>query len=335
MTFQAIARRGVWVLVLAMTAAFAGAAETGFALKDTPGDHLDVTLDGKLVARYMYAHDTSTPERRLETYKPYLHVYAADGTTALTKGPGGLFTHHRGLFIGWNGIKFNGHSFDRWHMHNGDMVHQKFLAQHAGADSASFTALINWDGDHDGPIIVEERTITVRRGPAPARIAIDFESKLEAPRGDIGLNDDPEHSGVQFRPSNDVEANDTVYLYPKADANPHKDRDYPWVGETFVLHGEKHSVVDLNPPTNPKHARWSAYRGYGRFGCTFKTSIKKGDSLSLRYRFLIADGPLPTAAQIQAAWDAFAGVATASPVPDTTLKPATVAFKPKPSKKKK
>ena len=33
----------------------------GFALQDKPGEYLDVLLDGKVVARYMYAYDKSTP----------------------------------------------------------------------------------------------------------------------------------------------------------------------------------------------------------------------------------------------------------------------------------
>ena len=64
----------------------------------------------------MYAHDVSTPERRLETYKPYLHVFDADGTAPITKGAGGDFTHHRGIFIGWNKISVGGKTMDRWHM---------------------------------------------------------------------------------------------------------------------------------------------------------------------------------------------------------------------------
>ncbi len=62
------------MLSLALPASPTQGAE-GFSLADTPGDHLDVLHDGKLVARYMYASDNSSKERRLETYKPYLHVY--------------------------------------------------------------------------------------------------------------------------------------------------------------------------------------------------------------------------------------------------------------------
>lgn len=41
---------------------------------------MDILSAGKIVGRYMYAHDVSTPERRAETYKPFLHVFDADGT---------------------------------------------------------------------------------------------------------------------------------------------------------------------------------------------------------------------------------------------------------------
>ena len=47
--------------------------------KDSKGKHLDVVSDGKILVRYMYEHDTSTPEKHHETYKPYLHVFDAEG----------------------------------------------------------------------------------------------------------------------------------------------------------------------------------------------------------------------------------------------------------------
>ena len=56
------------------------ASAADFSLKDTPGDHLDVLSGGKLVGRYMYGHDVSTPERRVETFKPWLHVFDAEGS---------------------------------------------------------------------------------------------------------------------------------------------------------------------------------------------------------------------------------------------------------------
>ena len=81
--------------------------DTGFSLNDHTNQHTDILLDRKIAGRYMYAYDNSTDDRLHETYKPYLHVFNVDGTTPITKGPGGLFTHHRGIFIGWNKIQFN------------------------------------------------------------------------------------------------------------------------------------------------------------------------------------------------------------------------------------
>ncbi len=129
-----------------------------------------------------------------------------------------------------------------------------------------------------------------------------------------------------------------AYVFPKENPNCHKDLDYPWVGETYVLDGKKYSIVDINPPTNPRKTRWSAYRDYGRFGAFPVAKIKKGQSLQLDYRFLIADGEMPSAELIQKSWDEFAHAATASPVPTVTVvlaeQPAAQPRKPAKAKAK-
>ena len=53
-------------------------------------------------------------------------------------------------------------------MKGGEIVHQKFLAQKANADQAAFTSLTNWNDADGQPLLVEERTMTFRRGPIPA-----------------------------------------------------------------------------------------------------------------------------------------------------------------------
>ena len=62
--------------------------------------------------------DTSSDERRAETYKPFHHVYVA-GNRQLTKGPGGLFPHHRGIFFGFNRISYGDKTADVWHCKDG------------------------------------------------------------------------------------------------------------------------------------------------------------------------------------------------------------------------
>ena len=180
--------------------AAAARAEDGFALRDDPGKHLDVLLDGRIAARYMYAYDMSSKQRREETYKPYLHVFDAAGSEPITKGPGFLYTHHRGIFIGWNKIHFNNKTYDRWHMIGGEIVHQKFLAQKAGDDAASFTSLTHWNDPAGKPLLLEERTMTFHRGEAPVRLVIDFHTKLTAPRCDLTLGRRPGTCGRAVPP---------------------------------------------------------------------------------------------------------------------------------------
>ncbi len=304
-------------LALAADAPAAGGA--GFTIQDKAGEYLDVLLDGKTVTRYMYAYDTSTPARKGETYKPYMHVFDAEAGIPITKGPGGEFTHHRGIFIGWMKIQFDGKSYDRWHMKGGEIVHQKFTAQEADKDHATFTSLTKWMvGEGDKAIIEEERTTTLRRGPGGS-LLIDFTSKLNAPNGEVKLDGDPEHAGIQFRPASEVDRKETTYVFPKEGANAHKDRDYPWVGETFVIKDKKYSVVDMNHPANPRDTAFSAYRDYGRFGAFPKATLKSGESLTLKYRFWVTCGEMPAVESIQKCWDEYAGVKEATAAPKTTV----------------
>jgi hypothetical protein len=296
----------------------------GFSFKDTPGQHLDVLRDGKLLARYMTAHDISSKARREETYKPYLHVFDPTGSATITKGPGGTFPHHRGIFIGWNKINAGGQSYDRWHMKGGDQVHEKFLAQTAEKDRASFTSLVKWEGATPAETIIEEeRTFTFLPAPAPAYALIDVVSKLKAVAGEAVLGGDKEHAGLQFRPVEEVDRTKTNYLFPGENADVKKDRDYPWFGDSFTIGGQRYSVVYLNHPANPKDAEVSAYRDYGRFGAYFKATIGHGNTQEIRARFLVVAGEMPPVELIQKTWNEYAG--KNDPVPKTTAKAADVS----------
>ena len=296
------------------------AAGGGFSFDEHPGQYLDILDNGKIVGRYMTAHDTSTPEKRTETYKPYLHIFDAQGIAPITKGPGGIFPHHRAVFVGWREILVDGKSYDRWHMIGGDQVHRKFLEKKAGAGGATFTSLVQWDGSNSAtPILEEERTMSFLTPPAPAYAAVDLKTTLKAVAGDTELGGDPEHSGIHFRPASELDTKQTVYFFPKQNANPHKDLDYPWLAETFALSGKHYSVIYLNHPSNPKGTAFSAYRDYGRFGGFFKATIPKGGELTLRIRLLVVEGNLPPAAMIQDAYNSYAGAN--DPIPTLTKWP--------------
>ncbi len=317
---------------LALVSLRVAASAASFTLQDHPGESLDVLRDGKVIARYMDGHDLSSPARQAETYKPFLHVFDPAGTAPITKGAGGSYTHHRGIFIGWNKIGVGGKVYDRWHMKGGDQVHVKFLAQEASADRASFTSLVRWTGQkQEDTLIEEERTLSFLSAPAPAYAMIDMVSKLKAVAGETVLDGDPEHSGLHFRPADEVEREKTAYLYPVENANAHQDRGYPWFGESFTLKGQRYSVVYLNHPANPPGAAASAYRDYARFGAFWKTTIPAQGTAEFRARFLVIAGELPAPEMIQKAWNEYAGAS--QPVPKVTAKPAEFGKSPDSKKK--
>jgi hypothetical protein len=301
-------------VLLSISTAFAG-----FELKDTPGRHMDIVLDGKIVGRYMYEYDNSSKERLVETYKPYLHIFDAEGKAPITKGPGGSFPHHRAIFIGWNRINHGGRNFDLWHMSGGPIIHRKFTEQKAGADQATLTSLTHWNNAAGQTMIEETRTMTFSRPPAGARVLVDCSFTLKAVSGDVDLGGDPEHAGVQYRPANEIVASETVYIFPRESAQPTKDVDYPWVGQTHTIAGNRYTVIMMNHPSNPQQTRFSAYRDYGRFGAFFVHKIPDGQSLAIQYRFLVADGELPPVEMIQQNHDQFAGAPTPSPAPKLTI----------------
>ncbi|MFP6885275.1 MAG: DUF6807 family protein [Roseibacillus sp.] len=279
-------------------------------IKDTKGKHLDILSGDKVLVRYMYEHDISTDEKKHATYKPYLHVFDAAGKVAITKGPGGQYTHHRGIFIGWSKLGFNGKSYDRWHMKDGAIVHQKFHEHKTRGNTASITSVTQWNDGGKKPILDEERTMTVWTPEEGwARVVIFFKSKLTATYGDVALKGDPEHAGIQYRPADEVNRKKTRYLFPKEEitaGNVKKHKDLAWIAETCWLGDKAHSVVQLNHPGNPKGTVHSAYRDYGRFGSFFEKDIKKGETLTVNYAFAIVDGELPSRSEIQEASDMYA-----------------------------
>ncbi len=116
--------------------------------------------------------------------------------------------------------------------------------------------------------------------------------------------------------ANELDRSKTLYLYPKEDAKPHQDLDYPWLACSFVLEGKTYSVVYLNHPENPKETKYSAYRDYARFGAFFKTTIEKDQELTIQVRFLMLESALPPADWIQKQYNLYTG--RELPTPATT-----------------
>ena len=283
--------------------AAAAANEQRFAWRDEPGKRADLLFGDRPVLRYMYeAVDESSPERRQETYKPYHHLFDPQGKRLLTKGPGGVFPHHRGLFFGFNRISYGDQSADTWHCNNGEsQLHEKFLASEAGPVLGRHCTSIAWRGKDGKTFASEERELTAYR--TAGGLTIDFGSRLTTTLPLVKLDGDPQHAGFQFRASQEVPdatAALTYYLRPDGPGKPGEFRnwpdnpahvDLPWHAMSFVLGDSRYTCCRLDRPENPRPARYSE-RDYGRFGSYFEYELTPAQPLVVRYRLWVQEGEM-------------------------------------------
>lgn len=274
---------------------------------------------------YYAKRGLSIPLTRLmiqDPLKVYNQVFDTRGYKTITSDgqDGAVFPHHRGIFLGWSKTEFNGKTYDTWHMKDG--VTQKFekiVSQQEGPIYADYTASISWNTGDGQKILDEMRTIKGLHPTNKGYGMMEVDTILTATNGDVVLGGDPEHAGCQFRASNDtaVLANEvkkgkapqfqaTKYVFHKEGIDPKKDKDLPWVTMGFSIGEDRYFVQHMNHPDNPAGNVYSAYREYGRFGSFFTHTIKKGESLRLRYRFVFGIGALPPVPFMQATYDAFA-----------------------------
>jgi len=267
-------------------------ADKGFAFHDEPGKHLDLLFDGRKVTRLMYQFNPD-PTQRFPTSKPFTHVFDAAGETLITSPGGQPYPHHRGIFIGWNRTTLpDGTRYDFWHTRNVWQRLEKFASKATGPVFGRMVAEVRWEDPKGEAVVVEERAITVYRQAKP-ELLLDFVSTLRSQLGELKLQGDPEHAGVQFRPHPDVakRGKETRYVHPPGMKPGKKGTlDMPWSTLSYALGDSRFNVAHLNHPTNPQGTLYSAYRPYGRFGAYAKATLKADEPLAVRYRIYVREG---------------------------------------------
>ena len=268
--------------------------------------------------------DDSSKERRAETYKTFHHVYRPDGIALMTKGAGGLFPHHRGIFFGYNRIAYGENKADVWHCKKGEsQTHELSVERSGGTVFGRDLNVIQWRGQDGEPFATELRETTTRR--IGDSVVIDFHSTIQSlVDTKIEFRGDPQHAGVQFRSSQDLPDHTkhlTFYIRPDGKAEPGEFRNWSskknesevnlkhinldWNAICLALpkdpksaegkltedQTDRFTVCYLDSPQNPKPARFSE-RDYGRFGSYFEYDLNPKASFSVNYRFYIAPGVL-------------------------------------------
>jgi hypothetical protein len=305
-------------------AATAAGADSGFIWKGLDGNTPELLLNGAPVLRYEGTPlDDSTKESRLATYKVYHHLFADDGKL-VTKGPGGEYTHHRGIFYGFRKATYgNGTEVDIWHCPVAAQVHEKTELTEVGPVVGRQRVAIDWLGKGKELFAREEREMTVWN--VPGGRLVEFASVLRPVSGTVKLDGDPQHSGFHFRASNEVSVDtkarvaakgksQTYFLRPDGPDKPGATRNWPdnkghvnlpWDAMSFVLGNQRYTAAYLDRPDNPKEARYSE-RDYGRFGSYFVAEATNEKPVKVRYRLWLQRGEM-SVADVQALSDAFVG----------------------------
>ncbi len=269
---------------------------------------LDLTIGGVPWAKTVITpYDDSSKESREETYKVYTHLMDFAGKEPITKGAGGQYTHHRGLFIGWRVTTVGDKKFDTWHMTDCYQVYTKFAGSAGGAELDVQSYEIEWRDLEHKPFIREIRQIKAHAGSDGIRI-FDFTSILMALDEDITLRGDSHHAGMQVRLSNELaeHPDKTVYILPEGAKRLDNDEVSGawWVVCNATIGGKPYSVMHMhvpgsvarfNQPSDPAGVMLYSIRPYARFGAFFEPDIKKGEPLAFTFRVIVSAQPIDQA----------------------------------------
>lgn len=300
-------------MTLKMDRVARGDGEPSFRFEKRPGESLDLFFNGRAVLRSM--NGPRTEENHYFSFKPFHHVYdPAEGKVLLTAGAHPntkefLFPHHRGLFYGWNRISYERDGkpmqADIWHgTKNVFSQYESTLAQEAGPVLGRERAAITWRGPDGVPFAEETREITAYS--TTGGTLIDFASILKTDLPKVRLDGDPQHAGFHFRANQEVALKNkgqTYYLRPDGKDEPGKTRNWepkgkdprtinlPWNAVSFVVQGERYTVLRINHPSNPGESRGSE-RDYGRFGNYFEYDVTPEKPLKVQYRVWVQRGEM-------------------------------------------
>lgn len=282
----------VFVATVVVLAGFATFAEYSF--EEQPGK-LVLLRDGKpWLSTFTGPYD---PARREETYKVFTHIYDFDGAKPITKGPGGKYSHHRGMFIGWKRTTLGGQTYNPWECPNAYQQHEGWISREAGAEKAVQAEKVGWYANDETPLVKETRTITAAPGENGLRV-FDFRSVLTTPDGvdKVELRGDPQHAGMHVRMANEVVGHQetTEYIIPEG-AEEEVNVQVPdvwWTCCSTVVDGKRWWVLHMTHPSLPTGVPTYSVRKYARFGAFFEPDLTAGKPLDLRFRIVVSENPL-------------------------------------------
>lgn len=285
----------------------------GFEWDRLDGDSMQLTYNGNPMIQYEHpVFDTDDIEN---TKKPYHHLFDPDRNMMITKGVGGLYPHHRGIYYGYNKIVAGDSEFDVWHAHNGERTeHAGIIEETEGPIFGGHLVEIHWKNTEGELVLEEERGLRVTRLSDNSYV-VDLDSRLTAVSGEVELGGDLQHAGVQFRAAQYVADNsETTRFIRPADWSDYPDDEeleedrwsnLPWNGMHYTIENNPYTVVYMSRPSNPGDSQMSE-RKYGRFGEFIPHQLAEGETLQLQYRFWVVAGDAPSVEDIEEVYSGYA-----------------------------
>lgn len=257
------------------------------------------------VAGEPWLETSTTPFIRADTQcqeatcRVFTHIWRLDQTGPLTKGPGGMYSNHRGIFLGWADTIVAGNDYDSWAMSNCYQQHKNWEHIEMGPERARQVEHIQWRNFQDKPFIEETRSFAIAPGPGGSRI-IDFTAHLRTTADRIELAGGPHFGGVHVRLSDEVTAHpETTRFILPAGASMLDDGTAPgawWVCAAAEVRGRRFWLMHMTSPETTAGAPLYSARRYGRVGAYFETAFTNARPLILRCRFVLSPEALDRAA---------------------------------------
>lgn len=286
-------------------------AHADFLLQQSPGQLRVSDADG-LVTEY-----------RTDSRVPYLYPLSAPKGAMLNRhwpmddsvpSEERDHPHHRCFWLSHGDV--NGYDFWAWKGKKGEakIVHQRFENLQTSQNSADFTAILEWQAGGQ-VLLTEKRHYTIINRSAQTRI-VDITSALEATHEDVTFGDSKE-GFCAFRTDGSLRLNGPTAAGHIASSEGVRDADCwgkraRWVSFYGPNEAKQPSIITLmDHSDNLRHPTWWHARDYGLLAANpfgiheFESNkqrgsgnhtLKKGQTLTFRYRLVLQSGTFDAAA---------------------------------------
>jgi len=293
------------ILLACLISAAVGAAPGEVSVVQT-NEHSEIGFDKVPWLRTMTP--TFDPKNSEPTYKVFTHIMDFAGKEPITKGAGGKFTHHRGLFIGWKDTLVGDQDYDTWHMSNSIQKHVGWL-DFIGTDGKALQQeKIDWCNLEGKTFIQEIRRISATPAEGESR-QFDFQSELTSTAGKIQLKGDLQHAGMQVRLAQEVAEHEdsTNYILPAGSVSGEDDKVTGawWACCSAEVGGKRYWVLHMTHPSTCAETPVYSIRKYARFGAFWEPTLEEGKPQTYSFRVVVSERELDVA-ECQKRYDAYA-----------------------------